>query len=911
MYISTAKGMYNSLSSMSFSYRDTVSACKNTSAIKHKKSNKKINGKLTKILPSSKVSKRKENIMKSLNLTIASNVTEEKESMQIVIPKFNNLQLLASGSASASTNNKNNNKQKGENEMKLNKRNLKSLTSIANAMNISVEDSKGLVKSIASGGEEVADLLRNLLYTDEKLVVRKVTLFNDGCKEDAKALENKVDEEVILRRSPGCKTEFVTLIFSSLTRELDVQYFIQDAGMTEAKTTISIDNRKGVQIEKGKLAYTSDVMIVDYTGNPSELNKNTSYGFYMYEEVPYLIRFDHKENKYLIRNGEVNIEDEATIKLIESNGTKYMPLFYTTTQEKHTQAYSYNATKYSLEDAFNILDRASGGAISSEIKELRKKGLSDEAIMIKIAPRHSMFSTGNLPLGYFDNIVYTNKSMDCVGSEYDSVNDINPSEDLGLERESKTYDGQATVSAHLIAFLLLKKYGILVNPNYLVGYDMQLRTRGAVCVKTFVDIVDIKQIKEKANAVKEFDPNYVFIGDESKGIVNAIFDGDAVKLANRDLFNSCEPVELLFLESAKAMGASLSPQILNSILAMEESFNNDGSNIVAEQLINKAKLEGERSLEGEVYSSISLSGNSQNIFFAVNRGAALTDRYAMNNLVGSLDKKIISSVSNIKVSAEGYSGRALFDNTSIFMRKALLGLKSLSTKDVEVRSLLGVREVEVVTDNGIKLVQAIEVYSPYLLDKYSDEIDAIQEAFESDVISIGEAEAKAIRTKALNKLLLTIGYKFPSVSVFENIPTVAVTDFELDEREEMYSIEGNDEFNRRLSLAKKWLTDRKAGTVVVAPEDLAKQVWAGMDTDFDSLTFIQDSFIVDIALKHRANNPLITTYIGDRDFKITKELVTDKKETITDNKLFGNQDLGFSFDKGEVKDTSWLLGNKQ
>ncbi len=413
--------------------------------------------------------------------------------------------------------------------------------------------------------------------------------------------------------------------------------------------------------------------------------------------------------------------------------------------------------------------------------------------------------------------------MDCVGSEYDSVNDINPSEDLGLERESKTYDGQATVSAHLIAFLLLKKYGILVNPNYLVGYDMQLRTRGAVCVKTFVDIVDIKQIKEKANAVKEFDPNYVFIGDESKGIVNAIFDGDAVKLANRDLFNSCEPVELLFLESAKAMGASLSPQILNSILAMEESFNNDGSNIVAEQLINKAKLEGERSLEGEVYSSISLSGNSQNIFFAVNRGAALTDRYAMNNLVGSLDKKIISSVSNVKVSAEGYSGRALFDNTSIFMRKALLGLKSLSTKDVEVRSLLGVREVEVVTDNGIKSVQAIEVYSPYLLDKYSDEIDAIQEAFESDVISIGEAEAKAIRTKALNKLLLTIGYKFPSVSVFENIPTVAVTDFELDEREEMYSIEGNDEFNRRLSLAKKWLTDRKAGTVVVAPEDLAKQ----------------------------------------------------------------------------------------
>lgn len=775
---------------------------------------------------------------------------------------------------------KNNNNNKGENKM--NRKEMRDLAvkRIARGNNMKVSEVMSLIndETVVATADQALNMVQGDLFAEtNQYVCRVIEVIND---KEIDATKNPEDA------GKGC----------SVNHGIFIQgHFHRNSGLKShsVKRTVTIVDPKGKTKEvvaggDAPIKYYDSMVIVDYSKQPN-LDPEKTFGFYLYNETVYLIRKDENNKTVLIKNGLEEITEGNEYEAVINCDRHYVPAQSTNGGKKNMKAIAFNSRIYSEAEMTNLVDKAMGGSYRYILdKAIAKRGNEDGTVRVediaKADARVTMHNTPSIDIMKFGGnnkgtIMYIDAPLSTVHALLLNDKGIN-SEDMGIENSDKTTDGEAEATAEVVALNLLKYRNILVDPKDLAGHDFQSRC-DVYNAKVFLLIQRASRLRRKAKRVYElakergidvyFQTTKATI-EEALNDVAVIFDGDGAKAVNMSTFKTNREVNVVFLAKAKANGVSTSNQMSSGLLSapiIEEyvganNIMSDAEDKVREALTEMSRENTEKNIESLASNGFNIKGNSQNPFFAVNPELAVKDRFILNGALSGIADNAIAAVSSGKVPTTGYTLYCAFDN-------------AYSITGGSVRNVLATRPD----------LHAIEIFNKALLKDKAEKIAEIEDKY--DVV-----EARPY----LDVLLLSYGIKYPAVSVFENILVRPLTHRELKYREEQIIKEliesgvkeDSDEVQAVVD-AVSFILERGKGTIVLTPEDMIKEVWAGMDTDFDSLAVFTDARLVNILKEHKSNINMMAvgTIIGDRDMKC--DMSTELKTPITNNLACSNINL--------------------
>ena len=498
-------------------------------------------------------------------------------------------------------------------------------------------------------------------------------------------------------------------------------------------------------------------------------------------------------------------------------GTHIDALIWTPSNERNGQILF---TPMDHNEAWNKLEAIGGGSISRKLA-----GKMPVAKFKKLASRLGLFAT---PAVEFTQVGTDRHGLLVLDHELLSEEDFNTINKeiltkIGVEIDAKQWDGAAFFSAEL-ALDGLKNLGMnRIDIKKALMFAFQLRVE-QVYAKVFGEALHQSVLNKMSRyIIQELDKIEATTGKKlyriygNEDCISMILDGNAAKIVDLDQDAREEGMTVYLLDIAKGSESGTATQMTDKFAI----FNKEAT---AEFLFNRGKKDcldyaksigdNDCSLLGEdinVWQTLLNIGKSapadSKIAFAI-----FSDQYIVSKLLKDTSKKHEAAYKKGRVSIESEFERALFDSTYLLT-------------DGKISSLLKV-------DNR----GAIECYSTDVLEKYADEIEAIET---NDNLSDIKKTAK------LDEILTGAVIKYPTPGREEIELVRFKTEREVRATIMSYVEDGIiDQATARIVF--NYFSFTSYGTIKIAADNALKHKLAGMDTDYDGVVVVLEKALVDI-----------------------------------------------------------------
>ena len=486
------------------------------------------------------------------------------------------------------------------------------------------------------------------------------------------------------------------------------------------------------------------------------------------------------------------------------------------------------------DDAFKIMDKVSGGALSEAMAgKLTVAGLTKLSARLGIlgAPSVEMVKAANEEFGYV--IV-----LDEILGPQDYNADIKKMlESNGIDIDNNTSDGAYCISVEMIqkSFARLgrnlsidkallfaaqtraNKYFTKVFGEAKTQKNMQFRLNRLIEMYGEDKVLFVEAGTNVSHLNRE-DYKVVVVGNRET--LGCIIDYNGGKLLkNISLQKIVEgDVTTHLLDIAKCSETATSGQMLSKFLTADKEAT---INALLECMSNNFDTALENILSGDVNAH--QASLAQFILRYVENGAENTA--ALEALIKEQLPQQISMVYKNRIDIKAYFQRALFDDT-FFLTAG------------KVDSLLARNEYS----------GRLECYSRDVEVKFMEEINEI----ENSGLTREEKDAK------LAVLLTGVAFKYPSPSSDENAIVTYVTSAQLKARiNAMYKAKQITR-EERATLLDDFL-NTSYGVTKLGADNTLKHKLAGMDTDYDGIAVVFEKKLVDILLtKYNDNDGLAT-----------------------------------------------------
>lgn len=486
------------------------------------------------------------------------------------------------------------------------------------------------------------------------------------------------------------------------------------------------------------------------------------------------------------------------------------------------------------DDAFKIMDKVSGGALSEAMAgKLTVAGLTKLSARLGIlgAPSVEMVKAANEEFGYV--IVLD----EILGPQDYNADTKKMLESNGIDIDNNTSDGAYCISVEMIqkSFARLgrnlsidkallfaaqtraNKYFTKVFGEAKTQKNMQFRLNRLIEMYGEDKVLFVEAGTNVSHLNRE-DYKVVVVGNRET--LGCIIDYNGGKLLkNISLQKIVEgDVTTHLLDIAKCSETATSGQMLSKFLTADKEAT---INALLECMSNNFDTALENILSGDVNAH--QASLAQFILRYVENGAENTA--ALEALIKEQLPQQISMVYKNRIDIKAYFQRALFDDT-FFLTAG------------KVDSLLARNEYS----------GRLECYSRDVEVKFMEEINEI----ENSGLTREEKDAK------LAVLLTGVAFKYPSPSSDENAIVTYVTSAQLKARiNAMYKAKQITRDERAILLDD--FLNTSYGVTKLGADNTLKHKLAGMDTDYDGIAVVFEKKLVDILLtKYNDNDGLAT-----------------------------------------------------
>ena len=632
----------------------------------------------------------------------------------------------------------------------------------------------------------VRKTLRDTLYSWAP-IYRMITI--NGTNEDNDLLYNV--QNVVGGNSPVARA-FVKK--NTEAKDMTVIQF-DEKGMPLFRKITTGDSNSRIRYD-----YTDEIVLIRFS------NDMQTFGSMSSEEIV----------ESVISQG-LTIDKDRVVVGKADEGTHIDALIWTPSNERNGQILF---TSLDPNEAWDKLEAIGGGSISRKLA-----GKMPVAKFKKLASRLGLFAT---PAVEFTQVGTDRHGLLVLDHELLSEEDFNTINKeilakIGVEIDAKQWDGAAFFSAEL-ALDGLKNLGMnRIDIKKALMFAFQLRVE-QVYAKVFGEALHQSVLNKMSRyIIQELDKIEATTGKKlyriygNENCISMILDGNAAKIVDLDQDAREEGMTVYLLDIAKGSESGTATQMTDKFAI----FNKEAT---AEFLFNRGKKDcldyaksigdNDCSLLGEdinVWQTLLNIGKSapadSKIAFAV-----FSDQYIVSKLLKDTSKKHEAAYKKGRVSIASEFERALFDSTYLLT-------------DGAINSILKVTELG-----------AIECYSTDILERFAEEIEAIET---NDNLSDIEKTAK------LDEILTGAVIKYPTPGREEIELVRFKTEREVRATIMSYVEDGIiDQATARLVF--NYFSFTSYGTIKIAADNALKHKLAGMDTDYDGVVVILEKALVDI-----------------------------------------------------------------
>lgn len=546
--------------------------------------------------------------------------------------------------------------------------------------------------------------------------------------------------------------------------------------------------------------YTDEIVLIRFSNDMQTIGSMTS------EEIV----------ESVISQGLTINKDKVVVGKADE-GTHIDALIWTPSNERNGQILF---TSLDPNEAWDKLEAIGGGSISRKLA-----GKMPVAKFKKLASRLGLFAT---PAVEFTQVGTDKHGLLVLDHELLSEEDFNTINKeilakIGVEIDAKQWDGAAFFSAEL-ALDGLKNLGMnRIDIKKALMFAFQLRVE-QVYAKVFGEALHQSVLNKMSKyIIQELDKIedttgkklYRIYGNEN--CISMILDGNAAKIVDLDQDAKEEGMTIYLLDIAKGSESGTATQMTDKFAI----FNKEAT---AEFLFNRGKKDCLDYAKSIGDNDCSLLGEDINVWQTLlNIGKStpadskiafdvFSDQYIVSKLLKDTSKKHEAAYKKGRVSIASEFERALFDSTYLLT-------------DGSINSILKVTELG-----------AIECYSTDILERFAEEIEAIET---NDNLSDIEKTAK------LDEILTGAVIKYPTPGREEIELVRFKTEREIRATIMSYVEDGIiDQATARIVF--NYFSFTSYGTIKIAADNALKHKLAGMDTDYDGVVVILEKALVDI-----------------------------------------------------------------
>lgn len=632
----------------------------------------------------------------------------------------------------------------------------------------------------------VRKTLRDTLYSWAP-IYRMITI--NGTNEDNDLLYNV--QNVVGGNSPVARA-FVKK--NTEAKDMTVIQF-DEKGMPLFRKITTGDSNSRIRYD-----YTDEIVLIRFS------NDMQTFGSMSSEEIV----------ESVISQG-LTIDKDRVVVGKADEGTHINALIWTPSNERNGQILF---TSLDPNEAWDKLEAIGGGSISRKLA-----GKMSVAKFKKLASRLGLFAT---PAVEFTQVGTDRHGLLVLDHELLSEEDFNTINKeilakIGVEIDAKQWDGAAFFSAEL-ALDGLKNLGMnRIDIKKALMFAFQLRVE-QVYAKVFGEALHQSVLNKMSRyIIQELDKIEATTGKKlyriygNKNSISMILDGNAAKIVDLDQDAREEGMTVYLLDIAKGSESGTATQMTDKFAI----FNKEAT---AKFLFNRGKKDCLDYAKSIGDNDCSLLGEDINVWQTLlNIGKSapadskiafdvFSDQYIVSKLLKDTSKKHEAAYKKGRVSIASEFERALFDSTYLLT-------------DGAINSILKVTELG-----------AIECYSTDILERFAEEIEAIET---NDNLSDIEKTAK------LDEILTGAVIKYPTPGREEIELVRFKTEREVRATIMSYVEDGIiDQATARLVF--NYFSFTSYGTIKIAADNALKHKLAGMDTDYDGVVVILEKALVDI-----------------------------------------------------------------
>lgn len=632
----------------------------------------------------------------------------------------------------------------------------------------------------------VRKTLRDTLYSWAP-IYRMITI--NGTNEDNDLLYNV--QNVVGGNSPVARA-FVKK--NTEAKDMTVIQF-DEKGMPLFRKITTGDSNSRIRYD-----YTDEIVLIRFS------NDMQTFGSMSSEEIV----------ESVISQG-LTIDKDRVVVGKADEGTHIDALIWTPSNERNGQILF---TSLDPNEAWDKLEAIGGGSISRKLA-----GKMPVAKFKKLASRLGLFAT---PAVEFTQVGTDRHGLLVLDHELLSEEDFNTINKeilakIGVEIDAKQWDGAAFFSAEL-ALDGLKNLGMnRIDIKKALMFAFQLRVE-QVYAKVFGEALHQSVLNKMSRyIIQELDKIEATTGKKlyriygNEDCISMILDGNAAKIVDLDQDAREEGMTVYLLDIAKGSESGTATQMTDKFAI----FNKEAT---AEFLFNRGKKDCLDYAKSIGDNNCSLLGEDINVWQTLlNIGKSapadskiafdvFSDQYIVSKLLKDTSKKHEAAYKKGRVSIASEFERALFDSTYLLT-------------DGAINSILKVTELG-----------AIECYSTDILERFAEEIEAIET---NDNLSDIEKTAK------LDEILTGAVIKYPTPGREEIELVRFKTEREVRATIMSYVEDGIiDQATARIVF--NYFSFTSYGTIKIAADNALKHKLAGMDTDYDGVVVILEKALVDI-----------------------------------------------------------------
>ena len=632
----------------------------------------------------------------------------------------------------------------------------------------------------------VRKTLRDTLYSWAP-IYRMITI--NGTNEDNDLLYNV--QNVVGGNSPVARA-FVKK--NTEAKDMTVIQF-DEKGMPLFRKITTGDSNSRIRYD-----YTDEIVLIRFS------NDMQTFGSMSSEEIV----------ESVISQG-LTIDKDRVVVGKADEGTHINALIWTPSNERNGQILF---TSLDPNEAWDKLEAIGGGSISRKLA-----GKMSVAKFKKLASRLGLFAT---PAVEFTQVGTDRHGLLVLDHELLSEEDFNTINKeilakIGVEIDAKQWDGAAFFSAEL-ALDGLKNLGMnRIDIKKALMFAFQLRVE-QVYAKVFGEALHQSVLNKMSRyIIQELDKIEATTGKKlyriygNKNSISMILDGNAAKIVDLDQDAREEGMTVYLLDIAKGSESGTATQMTDKFAI----FNKEAT---AKFLFNRGKKDCLDYAKSIGDNDCSLLGEDINVWQTLlNIGKSapadskiafdvFSDQYIVSKLLKDTSKKHEAAYKKGRVSIASEFDRALFHSTDLLT-------------DGAINSILKVTELG-----------AIECYSTDILERFAEEIEAIET---NDNLSDIEKTAK------LDEILTGAVIKYPTPGREEIELVRFKTEREVRATIMSYVEDGIiDQATARLVF--NYFSFTSYGTIKIAADNALKHKLAGMDTDYDGVVVILEKALVDI-----------------------------------------------------------------